>query len=77
MCVCLCAECVTGANTMSEALAMSLPETALKLLDVQKQHDAEIDFCLMWDPLLSYVNTTSELLCINLMSAGLTVNTVS
>ena len=70
VCVCVCSECVTAANVMSEALSLSLPQSALKLLDVQKQHDVETDLGLAWDPLTSYADVMTQVLRANRFSAG-------
>ena len=66
----VCSECETGNDTISEALALSLPQTAVQLLDVQRLHDVETDLSLAWDPLLLCTDIMAELLLADHMSAG-------
>jgi len=59
-----------GADTMSDASKLSLLQSALKLLHVQKQHNIDIDLGLAWDPLLLCTDIMAEVRHASLMSAG-------
>jgi len=69
----MCSERETGADALSEALSLSVPQTALKLLNVQRQHNIETDLGLPWDPLLACADVMAQLLHADRLSAGPTV----
>ena len=59
----------TGALIDTEALSLSKPQSALKMLGVVQIRNVDIDFRLTWDPLTSHYNTLSQLLTDSMLSA--------
>ena len=56
---------------MSEALSLSLLQSALTLLDIQNEQDIEADLDLAWDPLSEYTDAVTQLLTDDCLTDGL------
>ena len=61
--MCVCSEPKTSAAAaVSEALCLTSAQSAVTLMNVEKQHDVDVDFGLNWDPLLSFTDITTQFL---------------
>ena len=55
---------------MCEALSLSHLQSALTLMNIEKEQDIDADLDLLWDPLSEYTDIMTQLLTDGYLTAG-------